>query len=78
LRDLLAFNKDKVSDMIFTSLQEVVQCDTMDQLQMIISKLTQTDSNSETKRRSAFFQIKFLDLNSDGTDEVMIIILDIS
>jgi len=55
MQTLIENYKDKVSDMIFTNLQEVIMCDTMNQLQMIIRKLTQTDSNGETKRRSAFF-----------------------
>ena len=50
----------------------------MDQLQTIINKMTYDGQSESIRKRSAFFQIKFLDFQQEGSDEVMIIILDIS
>ena len=46
---------------------------------MIINEMTLKDKDDEFKKKSYFFQIKFLDLDKENeSDEVMIIILDIS
>ena len=54
LKELLMLDKRQAEDLVFTSLKEVTQCDTMDQLQIILSKLT-TNENEEIKKKSAFF-----------------------
>ena len=49
-------------------------CDTMDKLQVIISRLTPDG----TEKKTSFFQIDLLGLESDGAKESMLIIHDIS
>jgi len=40
LKEILSHNREEVSQSIFTSLEEVVECSTMDQVSVIIEKLT--------------------------------------
>ena len=74
---MLHQHRERVGEAVFTTYKEITMCNTMDQLQLVIDKLTGCKPEGG-KKKSAFFQIKFLDVARDDSEEVMIQILDVS